>query len=68
MVELEASQDELDALGCDASTEELLEMSHETNDLRHQLQSKYRPVKKVAKQTKIQELRSQIAETDHQLD
>ena len=66
MVELEASQDELDALDCDESTEQSMETSQETNSVKHQLHVKCKQIKK--KQAKKQHLRLQLAETDHQLD
>ena len=68
LVELGASQDELDALDYYASTEQLMKTSHEMSELKHQLHSKYRQAKKAAKQSKIQLLRIQTAETDHQLE
>ena len=41
--------------------------SHETSQLKKQLQSKKKQVQKVQKSAKIEQLHSQIAETDEQL-
>ena len=65
VVELEASQDELDR---DESTEFSMEMSQDSQVLKHQLHEKCKQVKKAEKQARIQHLCSQLAETDHQLD
>ena len=65
VVELEASQDELD---WDESMELPMEASHESHTLHHQLHEKCKQVKKAEKQARIQELHSQLAETNHQLD
>ena len=68
VVELEASQDELDELDRDESMELSVETSQESHVLKHQLHEKLKQVKKVEKQTRIQHLHSQLTETDHQLD
>ena len=44
LVELEASQDELEALDNDAVSDKSLETSHEMNQLKKQLQSKKKQV------------------------
>ena len=68
LVELEASQDELDELDKDESTDFLLETSQDSQILKHQLHDKRKQVKKAEKQARIQQLHSQLFETDHQLD
>ena len=68
LVELEASQDELDELDKDESTDFLLETSQDSQILKHQLHDKCKQVKKAEKQARIQQLHSQLSETDHQLD
>ena len=68
LVKLEASQDEMDTLNYDATSELSLETSQETQDLKKQLHSKNKQYKKAAKQVKIQDLQSQIAATDEQLE
>ena len=68
LVELEASQDELDELNKDESTDFLLETSQDSQILKCQLHDKCKQVKKAEKQARIQQLHSQLAETDHQLD
>ena len=45
-----------------------METLQETNNLKHQLHAKCKQIKKAEKQAKIQHLRLEIAETDHQLD
>ena len=67
-MELEASQYGLEALDNDAMSDRLLETSHETSQLKQQLQSKKNQVQKAQKNAKIQELHSQITETDQQLE
>ena len=67
VVELEASQDELDELDRDELTELSLELSQDSHMLKHQLHEKQKQVKRAEKQAKIQHLHSQLAETDHQL-
>ena len=61
------SQDELDELDKDESTDFLLETSQVSQILKHQLHDKHKQVKKAEKQGRIQQLHSQLAETDHQL-
>ena len=68
VVELAASQDELDELDKDESTELSMATLPESHLLKHQLHEKHKQVKKVEKQAKIQELQSQLAETDQQFD
>ena len=68
MVELEASQDEIDKLDRDESIELSMETLQDSHVLKCQLLEKWKQVKKVKKQARIQHLRSQLAETDHQLD
>ena len=65
VVELEASQDELDR---DELTEFSLESSQDSRVLKCQLHEKCKQVKKAEKQARIQHHHSQLAETDHQLD
>ena len=65
---MEASQNELDELDKDESTDFLLETSQDSQILKHQLHDKCKQVKKVKKQARILQLCSQLAETDHQLD
>ena len=68
VVELEASQDKLDELNRDESTDFSMEMSQDSQVLKHQLYEKHKQVKKAEKQARIQHLQSQLAETDQQLD
>ena len=68
VVELEASQDELDELDKDESTDFSLETWQDSQILKCQLHDKHKQVKKAEKQARIQQLCSQLAETDHQLD
>ena len=68
LVELEAYQDELDELDKDESTDFSLEISQDSQILKRQLHDKCKQVKKAEKQARIQQLHSQLAETDHQLD
>ena len=68
LVELAVSQDELDDLDKDESTDFSLETSQDSQILKHQLHDKCKQVKKAEKQARIQQLCSQLAETDHQLD
>ena len=68
LVELEASQDELDELDKDESTDVSLETSQDSQILKCQLHDKHKWVKKAEKQAQIQQLHSVLAETDHQLD
>ena len=68
VVELEASQDELDELDNDESTDFSMETSQDSQIFKHQLHDKCKQVKKAEKQARIQQLHSQLAETDHQLD
>ena len=68
VVELEASQDELDELDRDESTELSLESSQDSHVLKHQLHENCKQVKKAEKQARIQHLHSQLAGADHQLD
>ena len=68
VVELEALQDELDELDWDESTQHSMEMSHESQTLKHHLHEKRKQVKKAEQQVRIQYLCSQLVETDHQLD
>ena len=68
VVELEASQDELDEHDWDESTELSMETLQEPHVLKRQLHEKHKQVKKAEKQARIQYLHSQLAETDHQLD
>ena len=68
MVDLEASQDELDELDQDEFTEPSMETLQESHMLKCQLHEKCKQVKKAEKQAGIQHLHSQLAETDHQLD
>ena len=65
---MEASQDELDELNRDESTDFSMETSQDSQVLKHQLHEKWKQVKKAEKQARIQQLCSQLAETDHQLD
>ena len=67
MVELEASQDELDKLNRDESTELSMERSQDSHVLKHQLHEKQKQVKKAKKQANIQHLCSQLAKTNHKL-
>ena len=64
---MEASQDELDELNRDESTDFSMETSQDSQVLKHQLHEKWKQVKKAEKQARIQQLCSQLAETDHQL-
>ena len=68
VVELEASQDKLDELDRDKSTDFSMETSQDSQVLKHQLHEKWKQVKKAEKQARIQHLHSQLAKTDHQLD
>ena len=68
LVEFEVSQDELDELDKDESTDFLLETLQDSQILKHQLHDKCKQVKKAEKQARIQQLHSMLAETDHQLD
>ena len=68
LIELEASQDDLDELDEDESTDFLLETSQDSQILKCQLHDKGKQVKKAEKQARIQQQCSQLAETDHQLD
>ena len=68
IVELEASQDELDELDKDESTDFSMETSQDSQILKHHLHDKCKQVRKAEKQARIQQLHSQLAETDHQLD
>ena len=68
LVELEASQDELDELDKDESTDFSLETLQDSQNLKQQLHDKCKQVKKAEKQARIQQFCSQLAETDHQLD
>ena len=68
LVELEASQDELDELDQDESTEVSMETSQDSQILKCQLHEKCKQVKKAEKQARIQQLWSQLVQTDHQLD
>ena len=54
VVELEASQGELDELDRDESTDFSMEMSQDSQVLRHQLHEKWKQVKKAKKQARIQ--------------
>ena len=67
LVELEASQEELEALDNDAVSDKSMETSHEMSQLKKQLQSKKKHVQKAQKSAKIEQLHSQIAATDEQL-
>ena len=68
VVELDAPQDELDELDKNKSTHFLMETSQDSQILKCQLHDKCKQMKKAKKQAKIQQLHSQLAETDHQLD
>ena len=68
VVELGASQDELDKLDKDESTELSLESSLDSHVFKCQLHEKQKQVKRAEKQARVQHLSSQLAETDHQLD
>ena len=68
VVELEASQDELDELDRNESTELSMETLQDSQVLKCQLHKKWKQVKQAEKQASIQHLYSQLAETDHQLD
>ena len=68
VVELEALQDKLDKLNRDESTDFSMETSQDSQLLKHQLHEKWKQVKKAEKQARIQQLHSELAETDHQLD
>ena len=59
---------ELDELDHEESTEQSMEMSAESCTLKHQSHEKCKQVQKAEKQARIQQLQSQLAETDHQLD
>ena len=69
-MELEVSQDKLDELDNDESTDFSMETSQDSQILKHQLHDndKCKKVRKTKKQARIQQLHSQLAETDHQLD
>ena len=67
LIELEASQDELEALDNDAVSDASIDTSHETSHLQKQLQAKKKEIRKAQKSTKLVQLQSQIAETDEQL-
>ena len=68
VVELEASQDELDERNMDESTDFSIETLQDSQVLKCQLHERHKQVKKAKKQARIQQLHSQFAETDHQLD
>ena len=68
VVELEASQDDLDELDKDESTDVLMKTLQDPQILKCQLHDKCKQVKRVKKQARIQQLHSQLAETDNQLD
>ena len=59
VVKLEASQDELDELDKDESTEVSMEMSQDFQIFKCQLHEKHKQVKKAEKQARIQQLWSQ---------
>ena len=58
VVELEASQDELDELDRDESNDFSMEMSQDSQVLKCQLHEKWKQVKKAEKQARIQQLHS----------
>ena len=64
LVELESSQDELEALDNNAVSDKSMETSHEMSRVKKQLQSKKKQVQKAQKSAKIEQLHSQ---TDEQL-
>ena len=61
-------QDKLDELDRDEFTDFSMEMLQDSQILKHQLHEKCKQVKKAETQARIQQLQSQLAETDHQLD
>ena len=67
-MELEESQDKLDELDKDESSDFSMETSQDSQILKCPLHDKCKQVKKAEKQARIQQLYSQLAETDHQLD